>query len=103
HHDGVAGHQRPHQLVKLRAIRRRLARSLLAEYPLAACSPERINLSRIVLGLRAHPRIAVSHHILVLKIYFSESKRCDDSTSIKTFRITAREAARNLGKPRLPH
>src|SRR6476659_8380385 len=41
----------------------------------------------MVLGLRAHPRIAVSHHILVLKIYFSESKRCDDSTSIKTHQI----------------
>jgi len=58
-----------------------------AQRALAACGLQSVNLGRIVLGLRAYPRIAVSHHILVLKIYFSEFKRCDDSTSIKTLQI----------------
>ena len=61
--------------------------ALDAQRALASCGLQSVNLSRIVLGLRAYPRIAVSHHILVLKIYFSESKRCEDSTSIKTIRI----------------
>src|SRR5207342_681066 len=57
------------------------------ENPLATCGLQRINLGRIVLGPRTYSRIAVSHRCPVLKIYFSEFKRCEDSTSIKTIRI----------------
>ena len=32
----------------------------------------------VVLGLRAYPCIAVSHHCPVLKVHFSESKRCEN-------------------------
>ena len=39
------------------------------------------------MGLTAYPRVAVSHHCPVLKIYFTEFKRCEDLTSIKTIRI----------------
>ena len=52
--------------------------SLLAENA-RSLQPSGINLGRIILGLRAYPRLAVSHHCPVLKSYFSESKRCEDS------------------------
>ena len=50
------------------------------------------------IGIRVYPRVAVSHHCPVLKVNFSEFKRCEDSTSIKTMadRVPARCRSRSL-------